>query len=162
MLDNDQWYMCCSHNNCILAAKGGTNNETDNHNETGNFMYVADGDGKITMGMKKTYSLENNEKINRVIKFDHRSGKCKIIDEFPIRENRTVVETLISCYEPRMKNDMFLVDTDKGRFRIMCFNGIEYSIIKNEYEDYQGQKKQVWLMQWRVPGHREEIRIEKI
>ena len=42
VLPSAQWSVCKSHNDCVLAAKGGHNDEPHNHNDVGSFIYACD------------------------------------------------------------------------------------------------------------------------
>ena len=44
VLPHAQWSVCRSDNGCVLAAKGGHNNEPHNHNDIGSFIYACDGE----------------------------------------------------------------------------------------------------------------------
>ena len=44
VLPDAQWSVCKSKNNCVMAAKGGHNEEPHNHNDVGSIIYAADGE----------------------------------------------------------------------------------------------------------------------
>ena len=42
-----QWSVCRSQNDCVLAAKGGHNDEPHNHNDVGSFIYACEGESVL-------------------------------------------------------------------------------------------------------------------
>lgn len=44
VLPQAQWSVCRSDNDCVLAAKGGHNDEPHNHNDVGSFIYACEGE----------------------------------------------------------------------------------------------------------------------
>lgn len=42
-----QWSVCKSYNDCVLAAKGGHNDEPHNHNDIGSFIYACEGESVL-------------------------------------------------------------------------------------------------------------------
>ncbi len=44
VLKDAQWSICSSKNNCVMAAKGGNNDEPHNHNDIGSFIYAYEGE----------------------------------------------------------------------------------------------------------------------
>lgn len=47
VLPHAQWSICKSRNNCVLAAKGGHNDEPHNHNDVGSFIYACEGESVL-------------------------------------------------------------------------------------------------------------------
>ena len=88
------------------------------------------------------------------------NGNCKITDEFLISDHRNIVENLISCLEPELCDSGFFICAQGTKIKIDCPGGKDYKLIKEQYTDHYGKKKDAWLMQWSVPENKAEIYIE--
>lgn len=47
VLPHAQWSICKSQNDCVLATKGGHNDEPHNHNDVGSFIYACEGESVL-------------------------------------------------------------------------------------------------------------------
>lgn len=211
--------ICQSVNDCVLASKGGHNDEPHNHNDVGSFLYIsdgemvladlgggeytrdyfnenrynhltcrslghnlplidgkeqqqgaqycasnfyADGNGKTVIDIEKAYGLNDDEKITRTMEMDLGNGRVKIEDYFRIYECRSITENLVCLYEPVMEKNRFTIKTPKRTYVVYCPNGIDYNVLKEQYNDRDGKLIDVWLIQWKIPGNRAEIRVEQL
>lgn len=124
--------------------------------------FNADGRGKTMVGIEEAYGLDRDEKISRSAVFDLESGDCTIKDEFVLHSGSHIVENLISIYQPEIVEDGFLLHTKHADVMITCGSKKDYTVQNQQYFNHSGDIKQVWLIQWKVWGNVEEIKIHKV
>ncbi len=110
--------------------------------------------GSTVISFAAAYANPELKSLTRSLDWDENEGTLRVEDRFQVTERlQSIRENLITRWKPEIQGNTLRIQGPHSSC-VVTIEGPEVNVecIRQDFSDHGGQHRDVWLVQWEVPG----------